>query len=309
MSEHQEGPGWWKASAGRWYPPAEATSTPPPPPPPPSGPGIAPGGPEEGKSLPARAWRRFRSWPTWAQLVAGVVVLAVLAAPFTGQEDEPAPTSSERDEAAADDDEDSEEATATPRATTTTTEAPTTTTTEPPTTTTTLPPPVTYSGSGSQVLSIDKPAEVVLATITGSGSSNFAIWALDGSMTQTDLLFNTIGSYAGTVLIDADTSGTQALEIESNGPWTIELKVLGHARTFDSAVDGTGDDVIAYTGPAGVAQIGHQGTSNFAIWYHHGDGTDLVVNDIGTVSGGYRWADGPGIAEISAEGPWQIAVG
>lgn len=308
MSEHQEGPGWWKASNGRWYPPAEASSTPPPPPPPPPGPAIATGGADEGQSLPARAWRRFRSWPTWVQVISGVVVLAVLAAPFTGQEDEPAPTSSERDEATADE-EGSEEATATTRATTTTTEPPTTTTTEPPTTTTALPPPVTYSGSGSQVLSIDKPAEVVLATISGSGSSNFAIWALDGSMTQTDLLVNTIGSYSGTVLIDADTSGTQALEIESNGPWTIELKVLGHARTFDSAIDGTGDDVVAYTGPAGVAQISHQGTSNFAIWYHHGDGTDLVVNEIGTVSGGYRWADGPGIAEISADGPWQIAVG
>ncbi len=33
MSETQEGPGWWRASDGKWYPPSESAAAPPPPPP------------------------------------------------------------------------------------------------------------------------------------------------------------------------------------------------------------------------------------------------------------------------------------
>lgn len=35
MSDVQQGPGWWMASDGRWYPPESRPALPPPPPPPP----------------------------------------------------------------------------------------------------------------------------------------------------------------------------------------------------------------------------------------------------------------------------------
>lgn len=76
MSDQSGGPGWWLASNGKWYPPAPGASSPAAPPPPfqPATSGDSPG-------LPKRAWRRYRSWPLWAQIVVGVVVLAILAAP------------------------------------------------------------------------------------------------------------------------------------------------------------------------------------------------------------------------------------
>jgi hypothetical protein len=61
-------------------------------------------------------------------------------------------------------------------------------------------------------------------------------------------------------------------------------------------------------GGVGIAQIAHSGESNFAIWHYSGDGSDLIVNEIGPVSGGYRWPSGVAVIEVSADGPWSIAV-
>jgi hypothetical protein len=36
----------------------------------------------------AGIWQRFRSWPLWAQLLAGLVVLAIVVSPFAGGDDD-----------------------------------------------------------------------------------------------------------------------------------------------------------------------------------------------------------------------------
>lgn len=33
------------------------------------------------------AWRKYRSWPMWAQIVGGVVAVAIVVGPFTGADD------------------------------------------------------------------------------------------------------------------------------------------------------------------------------------------------------------------------------
>lgn len=43
MSDTSQGPGWWLASDGKWYPPQSAPTPTPPPPPPPAGPVPPPG--------------------------------------------------------------------------------------------------------------------------------------------------------------------------------------------------------------------------------------------------------------------------
>jgi hypothetical protein len=40
MSDASQGPGWWLASDGKWYPPESAPAPPPPPPPPPAAPQV-----------------------------------------------------------------------------------------------------------------------------------------------------------------------------------------------------------------------------------------------------------------------------
>jgi hypothetical protein len=130
VSDQSQGPGWWLASDGRWYPPTSQPATAPPPPPAPT---------EAASTLPRRAWRRYRGWPIWGQIVAAVVLLAVLTAPFSSPDKgEKVSSTKDRSEEAA-----GAVTTTRPKPTTTTTEAPTTTTTVKPTTTTTAPPPPT----------------------------------------------------------------------------------------------------------------------------------------------------------------------
>lgn len=93
----------------------------------------------ERPGLPARAWRTYRVWPLWAQIVAALVVVGVITAPFASSEDtkKVSATQNASEEASA------ETTTTVEAAASTTTEEPTTTTTEAPTTTTAPPPPPT----------------------------------------------------------------------------------------------------------------------------------------------------------------------
>ena len=137
MSDQSGGPGWWLASDGKWYPPAAQAPTVAPPPAP------LPYGTEPNDGLPRRAWRKYRSWPLWAQIVIGVVLLSILAAPFTSSDDDPQTVAAQDTTTTqANDDETTttERETTTTELETTTTEAPTTTTTAAPTTTTTTAP-------------------------------------------------------------------------------------------------------------------------------------------------------------------------
>jgi hypothetical protein len=52
--------------------------------------------------------------------------------------------------------------------------------------------------------------------------------------------------------------------------------------------------------------ISHQGSGNFAIWAYSEDGTDLLVNEIGTYTGESLLADGTFVLEITADGSWTI---
>lgn len=67
-------PGWWIASDGKWYPPAPDVPVSAAPP---------PYGTEPREGFPKRAWRKYRSWPLWVQIVIGIVLVSILAGPFT----------------------------------------------------------------------------------------------------------------------------------------------------------------------------------------------------------------------------------
>lgn len=139
MSDQSQGPGWWLASDGKWYPPETHPSAAPPPPP---ATDSVPGGSAARGSLPVRAWRKYRGWPLWAQIVAGILLLALVTAPFAGS-DEPEEVRTTRtasEEAMAETTTTSESTATTAEATTTTEEATTTTEPPPPPTTTTAPP-------------------------------------------------------------------------------------------------------------------------------------------------------------------------
>ena len=175
-----------------------------------------------------------------------------------------------------------------------------------------VPADVVLSGHGDAVIkasAVDGAGEPGVATITHDGTANFAVWSLDANVHQLDLLVNTIGAYNGTVLFDKNsTEHTESLQITADGNWTVTLHSIRALRTFDATgATGHGDDVILYSGNAGVATITHDGSSNFAIWTY-GDQSNLVVNEIGAYNGTVRWTKGPELVSVTADGNWSIAV-
>lgn len=172
---------------------------------------------------------------------------------------------------------------------------------------------VVYTGSGDTILQIELPAgpdSIGIATMTHSGSSNFAVWSLDENLQQADLLVNEIGTYNGTVPFNLATGERiTAFEISADGPWTVTLRDALSLRevTPASATTGEGDDVMLYFGDTTVADVTHTGDSNFVV-YSYGEFSDLLINEIGAYTGQVRWPAGAALIQVSANGPWTITL-
>lgn len=92
MSDMQQGPGWWQASDGKWYPPESQPSASPPQwpagSPPPTGmplPSAPVGGPAPRRKKPL--WKRW-----WFLVAVGVVVIGVIAAIASPNDDDKSST-------------------------------------------------------------------------------------------------------------------------------------------------------------------------------------------------------------------------
>lgn len=72
-----------------------------------------------------------------------------------------------------------------------------------------------WGGSGNDVVAITSSSSNRPITLTHNGSSNFVVWSYSGTR-RLDLEVNEIGSYTGTVLLDA---GARYLEIVADGSW------------------------------------------------------------------------------------------
>ena len=171
---------------------------------------------------------------------------------------------------------------------------------------------IALTGTGSSVPRFDIPVDTAaIAEISHTGASNFAVWTLDEAGAQQDLLVNTIGNYAGTVLFDEATgSHSVAFDVEADGPWSITVKPVTEAFEWNGTeqLAGSGDDV-AILNPASsglkTVTLVHDGDGNFAIWAY-GPMTDLIVNEIGPYNGEVLLPDGTFLFEITANGPWSI---
>jgi hypothetical protein len=170
---------------------------------------------------------------------------------------------------------------------------------------------IELSGIGNAVPRFDIPeGSAAIAQIAHGGASNFAVWTVDASGSQTDLLVNTIGTYSGTVLFDEqDGSHTDAFDIEADGRWTVTIRPVTEAFHWDGTetLTGAGDDVVILD-PASSGlkstTLTHAGDGNFAVWLFSPSGRDLAVNEIGQFSGEVLIADGTFLMEVTATGQW-----
>jgi hypothetical protein len=168
------------------------------------------------------------------------------------------------------------------------------------------------SGRGDKLLRFRIPeGSVALAKFTHSGSGNFAVWTVDSSGQETDLLVNEIGKYQGRVMFD-ETSHSVAFSITASGGWTATISPIQKIPKWNGteARKGSSDDVFMLTGDAAEAfglKLRHRGDGNFAVWAYGSDSTDLLVNEIGAYSGEVLLG-GAQILELTADGPWSTSL-
>jgi hypothetical protein len=211
--------------------------------------------------------------------------------------------------------------TTTTAVTTTTTSSSTTTTSSSTTTTTSGGLIARYSGSGDDVIDVQKPAGPALVWVEGNaGSRHFAVVSYgpgySGQYTYYDLLVNTTDPYEGLHLIDYWYFGqeelTTRLEVTATGAWSIEIRPLSSARTVGTPgqVQGTKDDVIRVTGnPSKAHIVGNAGSRYFGVWAYYGRSTmyDLLANETDPYDGTVMFSKPNAyLIEVHASGPWSI---
>jgi hypothetical protein len=195
----------------------------------------------------------------------------------------------------------------TPRPTNTPTPIPPTATPEPP------PAPLVYSGSGANVIDIQKPGDpddAVLAYVRGNAASGyFGVKSYDDAGEQVDLLVNTTDPYEGIVLLDLrDGQLTTRLEITADGDWYIEIRPLSSARRVSApgTINGNGDEVFILDGDPDVAHIAGNADGNyFGVWAY-GDSSDLLVNETDPFDGRVIVSRDAILFEVTAVGGWEI---
>jgi len=163
------------------------------------------------------------------------------------------------------------------------------------------------SGRGDGIVKVPVDAVGAIVTATHSGSSNFAIEALDAGNKTTGLLVNEIGNYRGVTMFTADEAPVK-LKVTADGSWTVKIAPVSSAKTATSSNSGSGDAVLLYEGIAADWKFTHSGSSNFAVKYLSTEGNDLLVNEIGKYSGIVPAAAGPAVVVINADGKWTMVA-
>lgn len=199
----------------------------------------------------------------------------------------------------------------TPTAEPTNTPIPPTPTPEP--TATPIPEPKVYSGTGSDVIDIEKPGgpdSPALVHVVGNADGRyFGVTSFNANGEQVDLLVNTTAAYDGRVLMDVRKGeSTARLQIEGQGDWTIEILPLSAARhaAVPGVTAGTGDDVLILDGVADTARIVANADGRyFGIW-GYGDRANLLVNTTDPYDGRVIVGKDTKVLQVSGSGDWEI---
>ncbi len=206
--------------------------------------------------------------------------------------------------------------TATPKPTNTPTPVPPTPTATPvpPTPTATpVPQPLVYTGTGTNVIDIQKPGDpdgVAIVYVRGNAAGRyFGVESYGADGDQIDLLVNTTDPYEGIVLMDIRLDDqTTRLQVTAEGDWYIEVRPLTSARriTLPGTVTGTGDDVFIMDGDPDLAHVVGNADGRYFGVHAYGDRSDLLVNTTDPFDGRVIVRRDAALMTVTAIGAWTI---
>ncbi len=146
--------------------------------------------------------------------------------------------------------------------------------------------------------------------VTHNGVDDFELSTLDQDLNLIVLVESTVGAVSGTYGLGLEGEITPSyLRVDADGEWVIDIKPVEEARLWQADfITGAGSDVLRFEGGASVLDYTNAGSSNFIVRYHRNPGFDLLVNEIGPISGTTTMQAGPGIVIVDAEGDWALSA-
>ena len=171
------------------------------------------------------------------------------------------------------------------------------------------PDPITYTGSGDDYFDISPFDSLYYFRITGNTEArHFSVTGYDASGNYTELFANTTDYYDGYVL-DPDQD-TRTLEVDSEGPWTIEIVSLYTAPVLPvgETYSGIDDAVLLLPSDCQSAIINGNTMSRYFSVITYGSGSDLLVNTVDPYSGTVRIDPGATVMTVHAVGGWSISL-
>ena len=174
--------------------------------------------------------------------------------------------------------------------------------------------PKTFSGSGSEVVSLGLPAGMVaVATIEFDGADGVTISTVDAEESMIDMIVSSYGPYTGTVLLarggDAETPyDVAALDISGEGNWKVKVSAATTVPVFDGEVAGDSDAVYRYTGKDTELAVVHEGEDAFTVRVYDKDGflVEKTLDEYGEIDDVYPMTAGAYIV-VSATASWSIS--
>ena len=143
-----------------------------------------------------------------------------------------------------------------------------------------------------------------------TASPAFELTTLDQDLNQIALVESVVGAVSGTYPLGVDEQVAPSyLRVDADGEWVVDIKPVDEARLWQAdLIAGTGPDVVRYEGGASVLEYTNAGSSNFIVQYLRNPGFDLLVNEIGPISGTTTMQTGPGVVVVDAEGDWTLSA-
>lgn len=184
----------------------------------------------------------------------------------------------------------------------------------PPPTVTPEPVPIHLSGSGDDVIDLERPASAALVHISGNaaGGHLLAVTAYGANEELIDLLVNTNDPYEGVRPLDFfQDQHTTRLEVKATGEWTIDITNLNEGQRFEvpGEIIGSGDEVLILTGkPPDVATIeGNEAAKEFSVT-SFAPTVKQLVKTTQPYNGKVLLDPQAKILVIKAQGPWKINI-
>lgn len=168
-----------------------------------------------------------------------------------------------------------------------------------------------YSGSGDRVIALPRGIPYARITAQFAADDYNAIEALDAARELVDLPLAYWGTYRGTTLMATwDASNpVRYLEVQSDGPWIVELRDLTGAPVLSSTARGTGDEVYIYGGPARTVAATYSGSDVFEVREVRTDYPDSPFSHYGSpYSGSASLRSGPSALGVMSDAPWSLTL-